>query len=263
MLLLLSLSGIAGFFASVLSGLFGGGSGLITAPAFYALIAAHNPSGLHTMQMSIATGTLVSLPMGVIAIWRQLRYHNIDLALFKRCAPAMVLGAFVGALISGHVGSHAMKMFFSVMVFLIALWLMRFSIENGKVWRLPRMLHYVASFLVAAISVGIGVSVIIVPFFIKTGSDVRKAIGTATALVFTYCCSSALGWTLLGLRLHNPTHPPYTAGYFNLALAGGMLIPSILGTIVAVKLMNTFSPKLLKRLFIGLMLVVSVLMFVS
>lgn len=213
---------LIGFFASMTSGLFGGGAGLVTVPAIFWLLAHTYPHNPHLMQITLATGGAISMPLGLVAALRQLRYENVDIALLKRFLLIMSIGGLLAAILITHTKSSVIKGFFSALIFCMAVWMWRYRSESLKIWKIPAVLYQGFAFLIGFISVGIGVSVLGVPFFIKSGLDIRKAVGTSTVVVFVYSSLSAMALLIFGF---GKTHlPAYNVSYWNMPILHGDLV---------------------------------------
>lgn len=252
------IAAIISLFASFISGLFGGGAGLLTVPGFYWLLVEYFPDAANLMQTTIGTGCWLSIPLGAVATWRQIVYKSVDTVMLKRSIVSMLSGATCGAFLLNYTHSHVIKYAFSVSIFLVAFWMMRYNAEKAHCWRLSRLSHNIVGFFVAFISAILGVSVLFVPFFVKLGLDIRKAIGTSTVIVFIYGFLNAIWLILLGMN--QADLPPNNIGYLNLPIFLAGIIPSIVGGLLAVKLVHTVPRHYIKGAFVTLMFVVSIIM---
>ncbi len=247
-----------GFLASCLSSIFGGGFGLLSVPAIFWMINHFSPETPHVMQMTIATGTLCAIPLGVIATYKQIRYKNFDLKLYKSIIIVMTIGALIGAYLATIIDSHSLKYIFGIIVLLTAIWLLIFKASKPRKKTISKPLFKSLSSIVGGISTLTGVSVFSVPFFILCGIEIKKAIGTSTAIVFTYTTIAGmwmicLGIPVMGINWHN-------LGYANLPIFFSAFIPCILGGLVGAKLVHVLPSHFLKRIFIVMMFIVSILM---
>ena len=103
-----------GFFAGILSGLFGIGGGVVIVPAliFFARLTPIS-----------ATGTSLAallLPVGALGAWEYYRkgHLNISAALFV--ALGLFLGAWIGARLAQHLSPVQLKRAFAVFLVLVA-----------------------------------------------------------------------------------------------------------------------------------------------
>ncbi len=247
-----------GFSASFISGLFGGGSGLVTVPSIYWILVHFYPTSEHYMQVTLGTGCVLAIPMGIIAGWRQIHYGNVDFNALKRCLIPILLGTLCGAFAIDYLHSDTLRYVFSVMLFFVGIWMWRFKLTVGLAWDIPAPLYYLVAILVGFASSLLGVSVFTVPFLMRVGLDIRKAIGTATIVVFAYCVFIGAWFVFLGYNENNL--PPQTLGFVSLPILLAGIVPGIAASFLAVKCVNILPHRVIKVLFVGLMFVVSILM---
>lgn len=249
-----------GFFASFISGLFGGGAGLITVPGIYWLLHHYYPNNPYLMQITLATGGSIILPLGLTATWRQFHYNNVDVALLKRSVLIMTLGGLIGVSIIDMLHSNVIKYIFSVFIFIVAIWLWRYKPELNEHWKPPLWLHSLIMGAIGLISIAIGVSVYTVPYFVKLGLNMHKSIGTGAVLVFVNSIVAATILILLGLNVHGL--PDWQFGYLNIPIFLAAVVPCIIGSIASVYLLSRLSAEKLKAWFIVLMFVVAIIMLI-
>jgi len=251
------------FFASLVSALFGGGSGLLIVPGIFWLLTHINPPEQHyLMQTTIATSFLLSIPIGLISSLKHYKYGNKDNNLIKKYLHFILLGVVIGLLTLLFIKTNFLKIYFSIMVFSISLW-MYFkkpdnleNIKKQKIW--PKWLVHFISFLIGFISTTIGASIFIVPFLIKMKVDIRKAIATSTVIVFIYAVIASISLILIGLSLNDL--PEDNIGLINLPIFLVGLLPSIIGSLIGTRLANSLPKEKLKLIFVIMMLAVAIIM---
>jgi len=251
------------FFASLVSALFGGGSGLLIVPGiFWLLTHINNPGQHYIMQTTIATSFLLSIPIGLISSLKHYKYGNIDINLIKRYLPLILLGVIIGLIALLFIKTDFLKLYFSIMVFGIALWMYFKKSEDYNHIKSQKELSIwfvrIISFLIGFISTTIGASIFIVPFLIKMKVDIRKAIATSTVIVFIYAVIASISLILIGLSLQNL--PNGNIGLINLPIFLTGVAPSIVGSLIGTKLANILPKNRLKSIFVIMMIIVSVIM---
>lgn len=256
MLILLSI--LIGFSASFVSGLFGGGAGLVTVPSIYWILVKYYPEASHHMQVTFGTGCFLAVALGVVASWRQLHYKNIDVATLKRCLLPILVGSLLGVILIDYLHSQTLRYVFSVILFCVGIWMWQFKVVPGKEWSLSAYCYFTVALLVGLVSAVLGVSVFTVPFFVKSGLDIRKAIGTATVVTFSYSLFTSAWFVYLGLNEVNLPGP--TWGFVSSPILLWAIVPGVLASFIAVKCVNILPATVIKALFVGLMFVVSILM---
>jgi uncharacterized protein len=256
MLILLAAS--MGFLASLLSSILGGGFGILSVPAIYWLMIHFYPNAPHAMQTTIATGGLCSIPLGITASYKQRKYKNIDFKLFRSVVVIMVIGSMFGALLVTFLESDQLKYFFSFMVFIMAAWMLTFKYGRSKTLNLTKHVFNFFAFLVSTISSLVGASIFSVPFFVLSGIEIKKAIGTSTLLVFIYSAISAIWLTCLGIPEIGISLDHI--GYANVPILLSAILPCLIGGIVGAKLVHILPSHILKRIFVGMLFTVSITM---
>jgi len=110
MLILLAI----GFFAGILSGVFGIGGGVIIVPALILLAG---------MVPIVATGTSLAallLPVGILGAWEYHKKGNLDIQAALWIALGLVIGVWIGARLAQHLTPVQLKRAFSVFLVLVA-----------------------------------------------------------------------------------------------------------------------------------------------
>jgi uncharacterized membrane protein YfcA len=106
---------LIGIGAGVSSGLFGVGGGIIIVPAltYFASFSQHR-----------ATGTSLAVmlpPIGIAAAYEYYKKGNIDIYAAIYIAAALLIGAWVGSLISQRISGPTLKLAFGVYVILVGI----------------------------------------------------------------------------------------------------------------------------------------------
>ncbi len=107
---------LIGIVAGVASGLFGIGGGILIVPGLVFLLGFSQ----HT-----ATGTSLAIllpPVGIAAVLEYYRHDNVDLKAAFIVAAALLVGAWVGALIANHLKDEYLRLAFGVFVIGIGLY---------------------------------------------------------------------------------------------------------------------------------------------
>ncbi|MFT6835892.1 MAG: putative membrane protein YfcA, partial [Francisellaceae bacterium] len=171
----------------------------------------------------------------------------------------MMVGSIVGTVIITLIHSKELKYIFSFVVFIAAIFMLRFKYGKSKTIKLPKFLFKLLASFVGGLSSLVGVAIFTVPFFVLSGVEIKKAIGTSTLIVLTFASISAVWLTISGIPLMGIgwNH----IGYANLPILLSSLIPSIIGGLVGAKLVHILPSHVLKRVFVGMMFVASGVMF--
>ena len=102
-----------GLCAGVLSGLFGIGGGVIIVPALVYIMD-------FSMHRAIGTSLAVLLPpVGIIAFLEYYRHHDVNFKAAMLIAGALIIGAWLGALIAGRLPGPTLRLLFGILVVIL------------------------------------------------------------------------------------------------------------------------------------------------
>ena len=107
---------LIGIVAGVASGLFGIGGGVLIVPGLVFLLG---------FSQHAATGTSLAIllpPVGIAAVLEYYRHGNVDLKAAFIVAAALLVGAWLGALIANHLKEEYLRLAFGVFVVGIGLY---------------------------------------------------------------------------------------------------------------------------------------------
>ncbi|MDC0535414.1 sulfite exporter TauE/SafE family protein [Francisellaceae bacterium] len=241
----------------IISGLYGGGSGLVYVPGFYYVIHSLGGSDVYAMQSAIVSTISVSCFLGMVASARQFSLKQVDTEVIKKTLWIFTIGGVIGILISTSVNSGVLKYFFAVIVLYIAY--RQFKSKSGNIKVLsstPAKLFWgMITGLLVCLS---GVAMFIVPYYLKNGIALKKAIGTATVTVLCYSVISSSIYILFSFHLDQL--PNYSFGLLNYYIFFIGIIPSAIGGFIGASLTAVFSEKLLHTMYIVLLIIVSITM---
>lgn len=258
---------IAGLFLGFLSGLLGIGGGLIGVPALSWIFALdHVPTEL---RMHLAVGTsLASIVMTSLVSVRVFHYQeSVRWPLVWRLLPGIVLGTFLGLSITRHLSSYHIRVLFAIFVLYMAIrfWWTSHPESNQEKPLHPFLKNSYFLFIISAMTsmlaciIGVGGTVILIPFLLYGGLPMRQASGTSLGCAIFVSLTGMLGLMIIGW--HEPNLPPFSTGYVVWPAALGLSIPSIFSVNLGARLGKKLPHHLLKRCFAVFLLVVSLDMY--
>lgn len=247
-------------FSGFISGVFGGGSGLINVPGFYLLLHYFYSSNDHLMQVAIASAVSSGVLVGVLATFKQHRYKQICYDTLRWALISILLGGVLGVFLVTIIKSSNLKIVFSILLLIMATWMWRKTKTTLKVWQAPLILKVVSAFFAGMCTMLSGISVFFVPLLTKCGLDIRKAIGTST--IITFFISLVMSIFFISFGLHASNLPPFCIGYLNLIIFLAGLIPSLIGVNIGVKVTASFSHKHLQIIYILMMFIIAIAMII-
>lgn len=259
---------ITGGVTGVLSAMFGFGGGVIVVPVmFWFMTFLHMP---HHEVMHLAVGT--SLAVMVIANLNSIRSHakagNVRWAVVWKMTPWVAIGALLGAYSSRFLHSDWLRYFFiAFLVYtIVTAWLKRRSFMDTHAladFELPRMgITAPLGFIMGVVSVwlGIGGSVISVPFLRRAKMPMVNASATASGLIPAIAILGALGYILAGLHSHDL--PPETFGFVYEPAFFGLAIGTLFGVPIGKRLAMRCADRTLSRTYFIILILILISMVV-
>ena len=250
---------ILGVIAGLVYGVFGGGSGLIMTPGFYYVLHYFSLAQDHIMQIAIATTATVSALLGISATRVQWKNNLIDIAVFKKIFPGLLIGTLLAIMLLSIIPSTYLKHLFGLVVIFVAIWMGFYRQDcDTNIWPLASFFNRIMTTIIGLLWFLLGIAVFIVPYLHKCGVDLRRAIGCATLTSTIFSAIAALLLVITGLFEIGVSSNHI--GYLDIPLSLIALMPSALaahwGSKVSVKL-----PKFhLKIVYVGLLSIVGTLM---
>lgn len=256
--------GVAGVFGGLIAGLLGVGGGIVIVPVLYFVLGALDVADDLRMKIAVATS------LGTIAVTSlsSARSHAsrgaVDAALLRSWAMPVVIGVVIGTVLASFARGWVLALVFASVALLVALnMLLRGKGAQLRTDFPNQAVKFGFGTVVGLISamMGIGGGTLSVPILTAFGFEIRRAVGTASALGFLIAIPGTLGYVIAGWGV--PGLPIASLGYFNL-LAFVALVPlTALLAPVGAKLAHTIPPKVLSYAFAAFLIATSIKMFVD
>ncbi|QXI36553.1 sulfite exporter TauE/SafE family protein [Pseudomonas xantholysinigenes] len=200
------LLGLFGLCAGITTLLFGFGGGFFAVPLLYALLLASHGAGStvaeHAMQIAVATSAAVMIFSSALATWRHHHAGSLHWDLVRPLAPAIALGALLGACAALYVTSAWLRWLFIAYLLLSLLdaWLRPgFVRASGQPLNgLSRVGATLAGVPIGALAalLGVGGSVMTVPLLRRRGASMRTATAMANPLSLPMALAATLVYAL-------------------------------------------------------------------
>lgn len=250
---------ILGIGAGIIYGLFGGGSGLVMAPGYYYVLRHFQIASNHRMQIAIATTAAASAFLGIISARVQSKAGQIDKQIVRHLFPGLLIGTLLAVILLNVISSEFLKRLFGVVVTMVAIWLWFYNQEkDNKQWSLKNFSNHIKSFFIGLLWFLLGIAVFTVPYLHKCGINLKKAIGTATVIGSIFSAVAATLLLLSGIKIVGISK--FQLGYINILLLFISLIPSMAAGYFGSKLSHKIPPKVMKKTYALLILIVGLLM---
>ena len=262
---LLVVLSIAASVAGFMAGLLGVGGGIIMVPALYYAFTVLDFDIATRMHLSVGTSLAIIIPTSVISSKTHMEYDAVDFKLVKSFGIFIVLGVIVGTFLAVNLKTSTFVLFFSVMAFIVGLFFIFFRekvVENPK--KIKDSIKNISGIIVGFISVllGIGGGSLMVPFMRTFGYDIRKSIGTASAIGFLIALSGTITM-ITGGKIAANINTPFSIGYINL-LGFIVFVPvTMLMARIGAKAVYKLDKKLLSKIFGTFLIAVSIRSFIE
>ena len=262
--LLLVLS-IAASVAGFMAGLLGVGGGIIMVPALYYAFTVLDFDIATRMHISVGTSLAIIVPTSIISAKTHMEHKAVDVNLVKSFGIFIVLGVIGGTFLAVNLRTSDFILFFSIMAFIVGLFFIFFRdkfLENPK--KIKESIKNISGVAVGFISVllGIGGGSLMVPFMRTFGYDIRKSIGTASAIGFLIAISGTITM-ITGGEIINNISTPYTIGYINLFGFIVFVPVTMLMARIGAKAVYKIDKKLLSKIFGSFLIIVSIRSFIE
>ena len=262
---LLVVLSIAASVAGFMAGLLGVGGGIIMVPALYYAFTVLDFDIATRMHLSVGTSLAIIIPTSIISSKTHMEYDAVDFKLVKSFGIFIVLGVIGGTFLAVNLKTSTFVLFFSVMAFIVGLFFIFFRekvVENPK--KIKDSIKNISGIIVGFISVllGIGGGSLMVPFMRTFGYDIRKSIGTASAIGFLIALSGTITM-ITGGKIAANINTPFSIGYINL-LGFIVFVPvTMLMARIGAKAVYKLDKKLLSKIFGTFLIAVSIRSFIE
>jgi len=262
--LLLVLS-IAASVAGFMAGLLGVGGGIIMVPALYYAFTVLDFDIATRMHISVGTSLAIIVPTSIISAKTHMEHKAVDVNLVKSFGIFIVLGVIGGTFLAVNLRTSDFILFFSIMAFIVGLFFIFFRekfLENPK--KIKDSIKNISGVAVGFISVllGIGGGSLMVPFMRTFGYDIRKSIGTASAIGILIAISGTITM-ITGGEIINNISTPYSIGYINLFGFIVFVPVTMLMARIGAKTVYKIDKKLLSKIFGSFLIIVSIRSFIE
>ena len=262
--LLLVLS-IAASVAGFMAGLLGVGGGIIMVPALYYAFTVLDFDLTTRMHISVGTSLAIIVPTSIISAKTHMEHKAVDVNLVKSFGIFIVVGVIGGTFLAVNLRTSDFILFFSIMAFIVGLFFIFFRdkfLENPK--KIKDSIKNISGVAVGFISVllGIGGGSLMVPFMRTFGYDIRKSIGTASAIGILIAISGTITM-ITGGEIINNISTPYTIGYINLFGFIVFVPVTMLMARIGAKAVYRIDKKLLSKIFGSFLIIVSIRSFIE
>lgn len=238
-----------GAFAGMVAGLLGVGGGIVIVPALTLLFEARGVPGDALVHTAIGTSLATIAVTSVASAWAHRRADAVAWGQVRRLAPAITLGAALGAALAHWIPGGALRSLVGVFELIIAMRIgfdatplapdARASRPGAALWGLP----------IGAFSalVGIGGGTLTVPYLMRLGEPMHRAVGTGAALGLPIALAGGMGFVVTGWGAAGV--PPPHLGYVQLPAFAAIAVASMVCAPWGARLAHRLPAGRLRRFF--------------
>ncbi len=256
---------LTGCLSGFLAGLLGVGGGIIVVPMLYLLFPFVGVAEEIRMHLAVGTSLATIIPTAIISSRSHHNKGSLDLTLLKKLGPAIVAGVVAGSIFGGKTSGRTLILIFATLALLVAFymafrrdsWVFGKNLTESVRLRVPLGL-FIGWF---SVLMGIGGGTLSVPVLSLFGVEMRRAVGTASAVGVLIGIPGLLGFIASGWG--NPLLPPLSLGYCSL-IGFALIVPSAMMMAPrGVRVAHSIHPPLLRKIFAFFLLMTSIKMFFS
>jgi len=250
-----------GVVGGVLAGLLGIGGGLVIVPMLDFALGALGVDASIRMQVAVATSLATIIPTSISSSRAHYKRGAVDVALARRWAPWIFIGALAGAWVASEVHSRVLSAVFAVVAVLVALKMILPLDQKTFTRSVPRGPAIIpAPMLIGFISslMGIGGGSLSVPTLAFFGEPIHRAVGTAALFGLLIALPGTLGFILVGWD--NPLMPFGNIGFVSLPGLALIAPATVLAAPLGARLAHALDKRHLTLLFGVFLLTVAVRM---
>ncbi|NDY95828.1 sulfite exporter TauE/SafE family protein [Wenzhouxiangella limi] len=259
-LLLVLLLLITGLTAGLLAGLLGIGGGLVIVPALSFLLRARGVEVEIAVPVAVATSLGTMLLTSASAVWFHARRDAVHWPTVARLAPAMAVGAGLGAVFAAALPGQLLAKVFALLAALIGIrMLLSLNPSRPPISPYPRG-WWLAGPAIGGVSalMGIGGGSFNVPYLVRNGFAPVQAVAIASACGWPIALGGVVGFLIAGWNQHLLD---LSLGYL---FWPGVVVVGMAGAVSApagVALAHRLPAAGLRRIFGLLLLLIAVRMF--
>lgn len=252
-----------GAIVGILAGMLGIGGGLVIVPVLVYLFTTTMQLPLDVaMPMAIATSLSTIILTGLSSSRAHYKLGNMNTSIVGWCALGISVGAVAGAQIASSIPAETLKSVFAYLVFLIAL-RMVFGGKRESQHHTSAPILVVIGLVTGIVSafMGIGGGALMVPALVWFRVNVKLAIGCAAFCGLVIALFGTASYIHAGWG--HPGLPEWALGFVYLPAALGIVLTSVFTASTGAKISNRLDTQLLKKIFAGFLVIVSVRMLLG
>lgn len=256
---------IVGLAAGFLSGILGVGGGFIFAPAMYYVVQASGVKADIAILVAFGTSLAVAFPTVLTGALGHSRKGNVNWHDAITIGIVGILTSFLGGTVATMLPVIVLTYAFGIMLIIGAIRMLT-SLPSGTTVRLsvPKgaVIGGTAGFFSGLLGVGGGT--VVVPLLSILGKyQMQRAVGTSAAAIMFITLGGITSYLVNGISadVNLSSYGFYLIGYVDILMWVILVVTAVPMTLVGVKYISRFPDRLLRRLFVTLMILIALSMF--
>jgi uncharacterized membrane protein YfcA len=251
---------LIGAMAGFAAGLFGVGGGLIIVPILYIVFTQLNYDPAVIMHLALGTSLATIIVTSISSVSAHHKRGAVLWQVVRNLAPGLAVGAFLGAGIADYLSGHGLQLligFFAIWVAYGMFFGASKPVDSSQ--SLPSTAQQMLAgggIGVASAIFGIGGGSLTVPYLLRHGIVIQKAVATSAAGGLPIAVAGALGFMWFGSN--TSVEVPHSIGYVHIYAFIGISVMSFITAKLGAKVAHKLSPAMLKRCFACLLTVVGI-----
>lgn len=255
---------ILGIAVGLVSGMFGLGGGGIIVPALLPLFPIIGVPTSQLMFMAMGTSFATMIISTAATAYNQYKNQNIDFKRIRLFLPMLLVTVLLTSRVVTSLNQNFLKLFFSLFLIYFGFKMLLDSRKEivtvstaPKYFRFKNIIVAILIGLIATLG-GVSGAGLIVPFFNKTGLNIKKSIGTAAFCGLFLTVFASFGFIISGLG--QTDLPKYSFGFIHLPTVALISLLSVPMSKIGVKLMLKISDNNIKKYFALFLIILSIYM---
>ncbi|WP_339265160.1 sulfite exporter TauE/SafE family protein [Paenibacillus sp. FSL W8-0187] len=256
-----------GVFIGVLSSLFGLGGGFVVVPILYVFLP-HVVPAEYVMHTAVGTSLAVMIINSTNSTYNHSKQGNINWMVFRQLAGFIASGALIGGLLARYIDGGLLKCAFIMLLCYVIISNLYKKTANSNdefpISPLPgRMSRFVIGSFIGIIStlLGIGGSVMTIPYLRKYGMRMLHAVALATPLGLPVAIVGASTYLASGLRVAGM--PDSTIGFIYIPALIGFSLGGLIGVPIGRRWAQKIPDTLFFRIYLWLLIIVVITMIIE
>ncbi|MDA0910813.1 MAG: sulfite exporter TauE/SafE family protein [Proteobacteria bacterium] len=251
----------SGCLTGILAGLLGIGGGLIIVPVL--AFVFHQLPETTSAYMQFAAGTSLGIIIftALSSVPHKLRAREVSFDIVIKMLPWIISMNIVGAVIAHFLSSRLLGLLFALLMlfmFLRMLFQSSHTIDKPKRSGKRKSAFWGSVVGIKSGFFGIGGGIITIPYINSLGYSIRIAIGTSSLFTLIIAITGSITFIVTGLMDH--IELSWSLGYLYLPAILCVVPSSMIFSKIGAKLSSKTPPKVLKVIFLVLLLGVSIKM---